>query len=399
MTEEGKPKKWSFTPSTFVLVLACAVIVGYAGGMRNDSIVNLVAPVFGVKPLTGTLDFDSVQQTYRLLKANFDGEIDTQDLINGASRGLVAAAGDEYTMYLDREEAEAFNKDLTGDIGGGIGAEIGGRDFKPTVIRTLDGTPAGKSGLRPGDTIVAVNDVAVGGLTLNDVVSMIRGKIGTTVKITVLRGLASKEFSITRAEIIAPGVDSEIRDGIGILTLNRFDEKVVDDARKAAKQFVSAGVRGVVLDMRGNGGGLLDSARKIAGIWLNDKVVVIEKTGDRVKDELRTDSDAVLNGIPTAVLINESSASASEIVAGALSDYDVATLIGKKTFGKGSVQQLINLQGGAVLKVTIAKWYTPNGKNIDKDGIKPKIEVDFTAEDANAGRDPQLDRAINYLKK
>ncbi len=399
MTEEGKQKKWSFTPSTFVLVLACAVIVGYAGGMRNDSIVNLVAPVFGVKPLTGTLDFDSVQQTYRLLKANFDGEIDTQDLINGASRGLVAAAGDEYTMYLDREEAEAFNKDLTGDIGGGIGAEIGGRDFKPTVIRTLDGTPAGKSGLRPGDTIVAVNDVAVGGLTLNDVVSMIRGKIGTTVKITVLRGLESKEFSITRAEIIAPGVDSEIRDGIGILTLNRFDEKVVDDARKAAKQFVSAGVKGVVLDMRGNGGGLLDSAREIAGIWLNNKVVVVEKTGDRVKDELRTDSDAILNGIPTTVLINESSASASEIVAGALSDYEVATLIGKKTFGKGSVQQLINLQGGAVLKVTIAKWYTPNGKNIDKDGIKPKIEVDFTAEDANAGRDPQLDRAINYLKK
>lgn len=382
-----------------MLVLACAIIVGYAGGTRNDQIVGTIAPFLGFKVVTGTLDLDSVQTTYQQLKAKFDGELNEQELINGASRGLVAAAGDDYTEYFDREEAEEFNKDLTGNIGGGIGAEIGSRDLKPTVIRTLPGTPANKSGLRSGDIIVAVNDIMTAGKTLDDVVNMIRGEIGTTVKLTVLRGLETKEFSITRAQITAPSVDREIRDGIGILTLRRFDETTTEQARKAAKYFRSNNVKGVVLDLRGNGGGLLSAARDIAGIWLRDKVVVSERTGGRVTSELKSGNDPLLEGVPTVVLINGSSASSSEIVAGALQDYGVAKLVGEKTFGKGSVQQLINLPNGAVLKVTIAKWYTPKGKNINENGIKPDIEVDYTAKDANADRDPQLDRALKILKK
>ena len=399
MINREKEKKWSFTPSTFVLIIACAVIVGYAGGTRNDQVVEFVAPKLGFKVATGTLDFDSVQQTYRTLKANFDGDLNEKDLISGANRGLVAAAGDDYTVYLDRKEAEEFNKDLAGDIGGGIGAEIGGRDFKPTVIRTLEGTPASKSGLRSGDTIVAVNDIPTAGLSLDDVVSMIRGEIGTTVKITVLRGLKTEKYSITRAKITAPSVESEVKDGIGILTLKRFDDTTADKARDAANMFKSKNVRGVVLDLRGNGGGLLESAVDISSLWLNKKVVVEERAGNKTMDKLYSNNNPILEGVPTVVLVNESSASASEIVAGALQDHGVATLIGQKTFGKGSVQQLIDMPGGAVLKVTIAKWYTPNGKNINKDGITPKIKVDMDQSDYNSNRDPQLERAVKHLKK
>ncbi len=399
MTKEEKPKKWSFTPSTFVLILALATVIGYAGGTKNDQIIGAVAPVLGFKVETGTLDLAAVQSTFRHLKGNFDGKLNEQSLIDGASRGLVMAAGDAYTVYFDRKEAEEFNKDLTGNIGGGIGAEIGSRDLKPTIIRTLPDTPAGESGLRSGDTIIAVNDEFMAGRTLDDVVNKIRGKIGTTVKLTVLRGLDSKEFSMTRAEITAPSIETKVVDGIGILTMRRFDETTTGQARVAAQAFKKQGVKGVVLDLRGNGGGLLTVAQDIAGIWLDNKVVVTERAGGKVTEELKSGNNSILKGIPTAVLINGSSASASEIVAGALQDHNVATLVGEQTFGKGSVQQLINLQNGAVLKVTIAKWYTPSGKNISEKGISPDKDIELTFKDVNENRDPQLAKALEILKK
>lgn len=397
--EGHKEKKWSFTPSAFVLIMACVFIVGYAGGTRNDQIIETVAPVFGIKAETGKLDFTDVQTTFRKLKANYDGELDLQALIDGASRGMVAAAGDDYTVYFDREEAEEFNKDLTGEIGGGIGAEIGSRELKPTVIRTLSDSPASKSGLKSGDIIIAINDEVSAGWTLDEVVNKIRGEIGTTVKLSVLRGLEAKEFTITREAITAPSVNSEVKDGIGILALNRFDETTVEKAREVVRDFKAQNVKGVILDLRGNGGGLLSAAKDIAGIWLNNEVVVTERSSGKVVEELKTGNDALLEGVPTIVLVNESSASASEIVAGALQDYKRAQLVGEKTYGKGSVQQLIDLPNGAVLKVTIAKWYTPNGKNIDEDGIKPDVEVKFTFQDSNGDNDPQLDRAVKILKK
>lgn len=391
--------KWSFAPSTFVLIVGLAVIVGYAGGTRNDQIVGLVAPAFGFKVATGTLDLSSVQSTYRALKANFDGTLDNTALINGASRGLVAAADDTYTVYMDRKEAEEFNKDLTGNIGGGIGAEIGSRGSKPTVLRALDGSPAQKAGLQAGDVIVAVNDESASGWSVSDTVNKIRGDIGTTVKVTVLRGTESKDFTITREQITSPSVDSTVVDGIGIMTMRRFDDTTTDLARKAAQDFKNQNVKGVILDLRGNGGGLLTAAQDVSGLWLRDKVVVSERTNGKVTDELRSGSNPVLEGVPTVVLTNGGSASASEIVAGALQDNGAATLIGEKTFGKGSVQKLIDLQDGSVLKVTVARWYTPNGKNINKEGISPDKKVELTADDANAGRDPQMDAAKAYLKK
>lgn len=399
MTTPETEKKWSFAPGTFVLIVALATLVGYGAGTRNDQIVGAIAPVLGIKVETGTLDLADVQTTYRTLKANFAGTIDEQALISGASRGLVAAADDDYTVYFDKEEAEAFNKDLTGNIGGGIGAEIGSRASRPTVIRVLSDTPAEASGLKAGDVIVAVNDQSAENWSVSDTVNQIRGDIGTTVKLSVTRGTEFKEFTITRETITSPSVESKIEGSIGILTLSRFDDTTTNLARQAAREFKEQGVKGVVLDMRGNGGGLLSAAQDVAGIWLNDKLVVSERTNGKTTDELRSGGSPLLEGVPTVVLVNGSSASASEIVAGALQDHDAATLMGEKTFGKGSVQKLIDLPRGAVLKVTVAKWYTPDGKNINKEGIAPDKKVELSSEDANAGRDPQLDAALTTLRK
>ena len=397
--EVTKPKdqKWSFTPSAFVLTAALVFIVGYAAGMRNDQVVGLIGPSLGFKIATGSLDLASVQNTYRQLKANFDGDLDTSALISGASKGLVAAAGDDYTIYMDKKEAEEFNKDLNGNIGGGIGAEIGSRNNKPTVIRTLPDTPAQQAGLEAGDVIIAVNDLSAGSWSVNDTVNKIRGDVGTTVKITVMRGTAPKDFTITRQKITSPSVEHKIQDGIGIMTLSRFDETTSDLARQAAEDFKANKVKGVILDLRGNGGGLLTAAQDVAGLWLRNQLVVTEKTNGKATDQLKSDNDPVLDGIPTVVLVNGSSASASEIVAGALQDHKAATLVGEKTFGKGSVQKLIDMPDGAVLKVTVARWYTPNDKNINKQGIKPDKTVALTADDSNAGRDPQLDAALSQL--
>ncbi len=399
MTDQKTDKKWSFAPGTFVLIIAAAVIVGYAAGTRNDQIVGVVAPALGFKVETGTLDLSSVQQTYRQLKANFDGTVDSQALIDGASRGLVAAAGDTYTVYMDKKEADEFNKDLNGDIGGGIGAEIGSRNSKPTIIRTLTDTPAQKAGLQAGDVIVAVNDQSAADWSVSDTVNKIRGDVGTTVKMTVLRGTTPKEFTITREKITSPSVEGKVVDGIGIMTMSRFDETTTDLARQAAQSFKDQNVKAVILDLRGNGGGLLTAAQDVSSLWLRNQTVVTERTGDKVTDTLTSGDNPILEGMPTVVLVNGSSASASEIVSGALQDHHAATLIGEKTFGKGSVQKLINLQDGSVLKVTVAKWYTPNGKNISKQGITPDKVVTLTADDANAGKDPQLEAAKDFLNK
>ena len=397
MGSQNQQKKWSFAPGTFVLLLALAFIVGYAGGTKNDQIVGAMGPALGFKVTVGTLDLTNVQETYRQLKANYDGNLDTQAMISGASKGLVASAGDDYTIYMDKKEADDFNKELNGDIGGGIGAEVGTRNHQPTVLRTLPDTPAAKAGLLPGDIILAVNDQSAANWSVSDTVNKIRGDIGTTVKLSLLRGTEPKVFTITREKITSPSVDSKIENGIGTMTMRRFDDTTTDLARQAAQSFKDAGVKGVILDLRGNGGGLLTSAQDVAGLWLRNQTVVSERTNGKVTNELKSGDNPLLEGIPTVVLVNGSSASASEIVSGALQDHHAATLIGEKTFGKGSVQKLIDLPNNSVLKVTVARWYTPNGKNINKEGITPDKTVTLSADDANAGRDPQLDAARKQL--
>jgi len=386
-----------FTSNAWFVILGITAILAFFAGTRSDQIIGLVAPLFGQKVYTADIDLSSVETTFRELKANFDGTLDDKTLIEGANRGLVSAAGDTYTLFLNSKEAAEFDNDLTGKIGGGIGAEISIRNDKVTIIRVLKDNPAIKAGLLAGDQVQKINDESTDGLTVEQSVAKIRGEVGTTVKLQVLRGSESKEFTVTRATVNNPSVDSTIAGTLGTLTISRFDSETGSLARAAAQEFKNAGVTHVILDLRGNGGGYVDAAQDVAGLWLDNKIVVSERTGGKVVDELRSGKNPLLAGVQTVVLVNSATASASEIVAGALQDYGIAKLVGERTFGKGSVQKLIDLPEGAQLKVTIARWYTPNGKNITTDGITPDTVVGLTADDANASRDPQFDAAKKQL--
>lgn len=396
-----RPAKKMFIARTYLRpVLSVFVIaVAFTAGMYSTQLYGFVAPLFGQKVYTAPVDLSSVESTFRALKAHYDGDVSDSTLIEGANRGMVSALGDKYTVYMNQSEAADFDKDLSGNIGGGIGAELSLRSERVTIIRLLKNNPAEKAGLAVGDTITKVNDESIAGMSLDVAVMKVRGEVGTTVKLTIERNGQTKEFSITRETIISPSAHHEVKDGIGILTIDRFDEDTYSLSREAASAFVSANVRGVVVDLRYNGGGYLDAAKNIAGIWLKNKVVVSERTNGKTVAELKSGFTPILEGVPTAVLVNGSSASASEILAGALQDHKVATIVGEQTFGKGSVQELIQLPNGARLKVTIAKWYTPNGRNITDGGITPDTSVELVQKDLDAGVDPQMNAALDLLKK
>jgi carboxyl-terminal processing protease len=381
-----------------VVALLLLLGIGYIAGTFHTQIFSAVGSVFGIRSASSNLDLSSLQDTYRALAANYDGTIDTTKLVEGANRGLVDALGDEYTLYMNKQEAAAFDDDLNGTVGGGIGVEIGKRSDLLTVVRILKDNPAEKAGVMTGDILISVNDEAVDSLTIEEAVKKIRGEAGTTVKLTVLRDGATKEFTITRAEVNNPSVYTSVENGLGIMTITRFDDQTGALARAAALSFKEQGVKGVVLDLRGNGGGYIEAAKEVASLWLDNKMVVSERTNGKTVDELRTGSNPILGGVKTVVVVDGSSASASEIVAGALQDNKAATLVGVKTFCKGSVQKLIALTEGAELKVTVARWYTPNGVNISKQGITPTTIIGITQEDINADRDPQLDAAKGVLQ-
>lgn len=385
--------------SVIVIGLIFILGLGYVAGMFNNQVVAMISPLFGMKTSSATLDLSSVQKTYQDLKANYDGTIDDAALIEAANKGIVSALGDTYTVYFNAKEAADFNNDLSGTIGGGIGVELSLRNNQFTVVRVLADNPAEKAGMAVGDVITKVNDTAVDTTqTLNQLVAKIRGDVGTTVKITVARGTDTKDFTVTRANVTNPSVYSTISGNIGIMTITRFDDQTGQLAKAAAQNFKSQNVKSVILDLRGNGGGYLTAAQDVVGLWENNKTVVTERTNGKVTDDLKSGTNPILNGLPTVVLVDGSSASASEITAGALQDYGTAKLVGVTTFGKGSVQKLLDLPGGAELKVTIARWYTPNGKNISKQGITPDKVVTISADDINAGRDPQLDAAKALLQ-
>lgn len=395
-TAAKTPLRARTVPLTHVILIIIFVgLVGFVSGTRSDEIVAR----FDGKSNPASLDFSSLNDVYSVLRAKYDGKLDQQALIDGAKHGLVEATGDPYTTYFTAKEAEEFEADLEGSFQG-IGAELGKRNDQLVIISTLDDSPAKKAGLLANDIIVKVNDADSTSWSVEYAVSKIRGEKGTTVKLTVLRADEVKEFSITRDAITNPSVKSEITpENIGILRISRFGETdTVALSRKAAEQFQTSGVKAVILDMRGNGGGYLEAAGDIASLWLEDKVVVTQRQHGVVVDTLRSDNSAPLKGIKTIVLVDGGSASASEIVAGALADNGAATLLGEKTFGKGSVQVIEDVAGGGKLKVTIAKWYTPNGKNINKEGIKPSVEIKLTADDVNANRDPQKDKALELLR-
>lgn len=392
VSDGPKSRPTSVSRTTLWMTVTVAVIVAFIAGTRSDQLYAAIAPIFGIKASSDSVDTKVLQQAYRELKANFDGSLNSGTLTDGATRGMVAAAGDTYTVFMDKSEAEQFNKDLSGEVSG-IGCEIGVRSGQPTVLRVLSDSPAEKAGLKQGDIFSTINGESVSGKDANTVASKVRGEAGTSVKLSMARGSDTLTFTIVRQPVTDPSVRWTIENGIGTMTMSRFDDKTAELARQAAQEMRSAGVKGVILDLRGNGGGLLEAARQVAGIWLNNKVVVTEKTNGAVTATEKTSGTPILEGVRTVVLVDGSSASASEIVAGALQDHKAATLVGEKTFGKGTVQKVIPLSGGRLIKVTVARWYTPNGKNITKEGIIPNQTVALTQEDANAGRDPQLEAA------
>jgi carboxyl-terminal processing protease len=349
--------------------------------------------------LPDKLDLSSVDTLYQSLKENFDGQLDEETLLDGIKSGLAKATGDPYTEYFNPDDAEEFQSEIDG-VFEGIGAQLGkDADNNIIVVSPISGYPAEKAGLKPKDIIAEINGESAYDLSISEAVDKIRGPKGTSVKLTIVREDSVEEFEITREEIDIPSVETEIKNGVGIMKISRFGDDTVSLATKAAFEFKAANVKGIVLDLRGNPGGYLEGAVDIASLWLtNDKTVLTERRENTVIDTFESKGPGILSSIKTVVLIDEGSASASEIVAGALKDNQSAELVGQKTFGKGSVQQPINLGNGGLLKVTIARWFTPNGKNIDKEGIEPDQTVEITSEDISANRDPQLDAALQKLQ-
>lgn len=393
--------KWSLKRIFITLVL---VILFFAGGVAVGR-GNIQLPGLSAKPVTaasGALNFGGVNQVYSALKNDFDGNLSNTKLLNGAKQGLVAATGDPFTEFFDPAAAKELNNELAGSITG-IGAEIGANaSGNIQVVSPIAGYPAAKAGLKPKDVIAAVNGVSTQGWSVDTAVTKIRGPVGSSVTLTLIRGGGNPfNVTITRAKITIPSVTwSEDAQGIGYLKISQFTDDTVGLAKKAASEFKSKHVKAVVLDLRGNPGGYLDGAVNVSSLWLDQgQTVVSERRGGKtVIDTEYATGDNPLKGLPTVVLIDGGSASASEITAGALHDNHAATLVGAKSFGKGSVQQVVNFPDGSELKVTVAHWYTPDGKNINHQGITPDVKVSITADQAKAGQDPQKAKAYQILQ-
>ena len=350
--------------------------------------------------LNSNEDFDTgdLQEIYNKLAENYDGKFEVEDLEEGLKKGFVAAVGDTYTEYLSPADTEDFNSSLNGTFEG-IGAELGKEGNFVVIVAPIKGAPAEKAGLQPQDIILEIEGEDATDISISEAVKLIRGEKGTSVSLTLLRDGERVNATITRDTIDIPSVEWNVEDGVGTIAISRFGDDTTQLVRKAAGEFKEKNVNNVILDMRGNPGGLLDAAVGVSDVFLKKGAVVLEeKQNDVVTRSFISENDPILPDAKVIVLINEGSASASEIVAGALKDNDRATLVGETSYGKGSVQQLLNLRNGGSLKVTIARWYTPNNKNIDKEGITPDEKIDLTKEDIDANRDPQLDKAKSLLK-
>ncbi len=390
----AKLKNWGRKSVPFIIVAVIAFGMGVK--LSGFDLTSLERNKNSKAP--ADLNYTSVEQLYDRLRQKYDGNLDAEKLIDGMKKGLVEATGDPYTTYFTPKESQDFQDSLDGKFSG-IGAELGKKDGQLVVVSPLEGFPAQKAGVKTGDIILQVNGEDASKWSVDQAVSKIRGDKGTTVKIQVARDQKPLEFTITRDDITIPSVKYEVTsDNIGYMQISRFAEDTGALAQKAADEFKSKNVKGVVLDLRGDGGGYLDAAVSVSSLWLdNGQTVVQERQGNKVVDTLQAKGGNVLKGFPTVVLIDGGSASASEITAGALQDTANAKLVGVKSFGKGSVQELQKLNDGSELKVTVARWYTPKGKNIDKEGISPDIEVKMNDDDVAANRDPQKDRSFSFI--
>jgi len=405
--EPPKPSNivWRKWAAVAVLVLVCFTAgyqAGHKGYVWNGDKWQVINESNAPKDVNYNLLWDAM----KVVDSKYIGKKPTpEDYLYGAVKGAVAASGDPYTSFFEPKELEIFNTDLKGSFDG-IGAEIGKQNGNIVIIAPLDGTPAKRAGIMPKDIILKVNGESTAEWTTDEAVMHIRGKKGTKVTLTLAREGRNQPFDleIYRDQIVIKSVKWEFKSVAGkkvaVITLSRFGEDTLSLFEKAVNEVVTKSADGVVVDLRNNPGGYLQSAVDIASQWVKSGDVVVKEARSQGEDQVFEASGLNrLGGTKTVVLINGGSASAAEILAGALRDHNKAVLLGEKSFGKGSVQELISLKEGGAVKVTIAKWITPGGKNLDKDGLNPDIAVKLTEDDAKNGKDPQMDKALEEIIK
>ena len=347
-----------------IIMSAVMLVAGIFVGVNCNNWFSGFAPYLGIQGnVPSDVDWSPLNEVYNKLATTYNGEISKEEIVEGAKKGLVESLGDVYTVYMDSEETSDFYNDLHGNVGSGIGVEMGLRDGYVRVLRTLPDNPARKAGILAGDIIYKVNG-------------------------------EEKSFIMKREAINNVSAYVEYDGKTAIVTITRFDNNTGTMVQGFAKEFANKGINKVILDLRGNGGGYVSAAQDLLSLWLDNEKILIQKSKHFGNTTTNSGAGkAILKDMETVVLVNGSTASASEIVAGALQDYNKATVVGETTYGKGVVQNLYDLSGATVLKVTTAEWYTPNDRSINKTGIKPDIEVERTYEDINAMRDPQMDKA------
>jgi carboxyl-terminal processing protease len=347
------------------------------------------------------IDFSKFWEVLGKVEDGYIGSVDYGKMIDGAIAGMVSSLGDPFSVYFDKDTLSTFNGEINGTFEG-IGAELTARDGKLIVIAPIEGSPAEKAGIKAGDVIEAIEGQGVGAMTVDEAVMKIRGQKGTIVTLNIIRVGSEKpiEMKIKRDTINVKSVDYKIGDdGIAYLKILRFDTTTKELVSDAADDINKKKALALILDLRNNPGGYLDAAVDVSSQFIKEGTIVIEQYKDGKKEELTVKGNGKLYNIPMVVLVNGGSASASEILAGAIRDHKRGILIGEKTFGKGSVQEMQPLSSGGALKLTMAKWLTPNGTVIDKNGLIPDIEVKYEEDKVDIKKDNQLDRAKEEINK
>ena len=405
------------TRKIFIIAVLLALGVGFASGysythyQRGDTFTS------GLRQLVNrdigepdSVDFSLFWQVWDTLHNRYvdTGGIDTQKLIYGAISGMVESVGDPYTVFFEPTISKKFEEEISGAFGG-VGMEVGKRNNVLTVIAPIRDTPAARAGIQAGDRVLKIDDTITEGLSVEEAVNLIRGQRGTSVVLTLSPAgtTTTKSVELTRETIKIPAVRWTLRDGhIAHLEIFVFNQNVDSEFKKAAQEILRSKADRLIIDLRNNPGGLLDSAVNLSGYFIDaGAIVTIEQFGDGTRNEFKARGDAQLKKYPTVVLINGGSASASEILAGALQDNRGVKTIGQKSFGKGSVQELAKYIDGSSLKVTIAKWLTPSGNTINEKGIAADVEVPIDSAALESGevvigeqgKDPQLDKAIEVV--
>lgn len=397
----------------FILIIISLICISgifglglYFGYSHRPEIEKVFTVINKDAQVETTADFSPFWKAWNILKEKsiHNNETTDQERVWGAISGLANSIGDPYTVFFPPKENKSFNEEIQGSFEG-IGAEIGIKDKTLTVIAPLKDTPAWKSGLKAGDKIFKIDETSTSDMTIDEAIELIHGPKGTEVIITILRDgeKETREIKIIRDKIQIPTLDIELRDdGIFVIKLYSFSENSDRLFKDAILEFINSKSNKLIIDLRGNPGGYLGSAVNI-GSWFIDegKTILIEDSGNGAKQKIYRSHGPRLftNDLKLIVLVDGGSASASEILAGALKEHGIARLIGEKTFGKGSVQELVNITDETSLKITVANWLTPNGASISLKGIEPDIKVEFTVKDFEEKKDPQMDKAIEILSK